>query len=270
MRPPIRGGVYRKAVAPPTEPPSSCSDTDEPGASTAEDDGSDFSDHTSLTSECSSIANAADDEPAVRKRFVQRGHGSQDGAKAEVQQTPAEYLSMLEQNDDDQCIRDYPSVDPLVQQDIMHKYRQLHQQLRDEGLYECRYSEYGKEMIRYSMLFAAFIVALRSGWYITSAIFLGGFWVRTCYLLLQKADADADIGSSIKSCSRHTMPAVSGTPRYPIGLSILTSTRHCHHSQLCHRHPDRPLHCRLLLWSVYGMVEEQPQRPSPGDQPACM
>ena len=71
----------------------------------------------------------------------------------------------------------YPSLNPTVQEDIVNKYRDLHQKIKDMGLYQCPYVEYGKEMARYSALFLAFVLFLRSGWYLTSAIFLGLFWV---------------------------------------------------------------------------------------------
>ncbi|OIW30536.1 fatty acid/sphingolipid desaturase [Coniochaeta ligniaria NRRL 30616] len=70
----------------------------------------------------------------------------------------------------------YPSVCPVVQQEIVRKYRILHQKVRDAGLYNCPYLDYGKEMLRYSALFAAFLVALRYEQYIISAMFLGLFW----------------------------------------------------------------------------------------------
>ncbi|KAI9155819.1 Delta 8-(E)-sphingolipid desaturase [Paramyrothecium foliicola] len=72
--------------------------------------------------------------------------------------------------------KNYPSVDPVVQSDIAHKYQLLHDNIRDQGLYECRYIEYGKEMVRYSSLFIAFVTTLSLAWYMTSAVFLGLFW----------------------------------------------------------------------------------------------
>ncbi|CAK7568558.1 MAG: hypothetical protein SEPTF4163_006553 [Sporothrix epigloea] len=70
----------------------------------------------------------------------------------------------------------YPSVDPARQQAIVQRYRSLHQRVQDEGWYECPYREYAKEMARYTTLFVLFLVALRAGWYISSAVFLGLFW----------------------------------------------------------------------------------------------
>jgi delta8-fatty-acid desaturase len=93
--------------------------------------------------------------------------------------SPAKYTEWAERKEVDQDIQDYPSLDPVRQQDIVRKYRAMHERIHNEGLYDCPYLEYGKEMIRYSALFAGFLVALRYGWYTTSAALLGLFWVRS-------------------------------------------------------------------------------------------
>ena len=74
-------------------------------------------------------------------------------------------------------LRDYPSLDRDTQEGITRKYRELHAKIQDEGYYECQYWEYGKESLRYTFIFASFLVALRAGWYIASAVLLGLFWV---------------------------------------------------------------------------------------------
>ena len=75
-------------------------------------------------------------------------------------------------------VKDYPSVDRGTQQRIVRKYRELHNKVKREGYYHCQYKEYAKELSRYVTIFAIFLVSLRAGWYITSAAFLGLFWVR--------------------------------------------------------------------------------------------
>ncbi|KAF2678635.1 delta 8-(E)-sphingolipid desaturase [Lentithecium fluviatile CBS 122367] len=86
------------------------------------------------------------------------------------------YAIEMEQQEIAQGLLDNPAVDAETQRAIVHEYRALHQQIKDEGLYECRYSEYGKECIRYSILFAIFMYFLLAKWYLTSALFLGMFW----------------------------------------------------------------------------------------------
>ncbi|KAF2470512.1 delta 8-(E)-sphingolipid desaturase [Lindgomyces ingoldianus] len=86
------------------------------------------------------------------------------------------YATTMEQKEIAEGILDYPSLDEETQQSIRLHYRALHQEIINRGLYQCRYSEYGKESIRYAVLFCAFLYLLLTGWYLTSAIFLGLFW----------------------------------------------------------------------------------------------
>lgn len=81
-----------------------------------------------------------------------------------------------EEKERDEGRRDNPALDPETQQAIINDYRALHEQFKAEGLYQCRYSEYAKESIRYGFLFAGFVGFLYCKWYMTSAIFLGLFW----------------------------------------------------------------------------------------------
>ncbi|RMZ73678.1 fatty acid desaturase [Pyrenophora seminiperda CCB06] len=70
----------------------------------------------------------------------------------------------------------YPSLDPATQDTITQKYRELQERIKREGLYECNYTDYGIECLRYASFLCAFIFLLRSGWYITSAIPLACLW----------------------------------------------------------------------------------------------
>ncbi|OAQ73956.1 delta 8-(E)-sphingolipid desaturase [Pochonia chlamydosporia 170] len=72
--------------------------------------------------------------------------------------------------------RDFPALESDIQGDIALKYRLLHRRIQDEGLYNCPYIEYGKEMARYTTLFGLFLFTLYHGWFMTSAVFLGLFW----------------------------------------------------------------------------------------------
>lgn len=93
--------------------------------------------------------------------------------------TREEYTSSVMQKEIDDDIGNNPSLDEETQRDIALKYSKLHDRVKNEGYYQCNYSDYGKEMLRYSLLFALFIVCLRAEWYMTSAAFLGLFWVNT-------------------------------------------------------------------------------------------
>ena len=93
-----------------------------------------------------------------------------------------QYSTELEEKEIIDNIRENPSLDVETQQQILLDYRELHEQIKAEGLYQCNYSAYGWECVRYGVLFATFAYLLYSTWYLTSALFLGLFWVSQ-YLL---------------------------------------------------------------------------------------
>ncbi|KAH0489925.1 hypothetical protein TgHK011_001416 [Trichoderma gracile] len=192
--PPIRGGIFRKynlhnePEIPDSSEPESLSDTDNESSVEL----SSATTSTSL-SQCSSPALQSVDKAETSIPSLMLGPGLEQGLRKRVASSSAssvvdaesagspttrraEYTSRFVREGAEKSSREYPSVDPEVQQGIIERYRALHQQIRDEGLYNCRYSEYGKEMIRYSILFISFLFALHHGWYMTSAVFLGLFW----------------------------------------------------------------------------------------------
>lgn len=83
-----------------------------------------------------------------------------------------------EQREREEGWRDNPSVDAETQAAIILEYRALHEQFKAEGLYNPRYDAYAWDCLRYAILFAAFGYCLYTKWYMTSAVFLGLFWVR--------------------------------------------------------------------------------------------
>ncbi|OBT68520.1 hypothetical protein VE03_01818 [Pseudogymnoascus sp. 23342-1-I1] len=90
--------------------------------------------------------------------------------------TQVEFMDLAEQLEIDSDIGRFPSVDPTTQRTIINRYRQLHQKVEEDGHYECRYLEYGKECVRYVSIFALSMTALKYEWYMTSAMLLGLFW----------------------------------------------------------------------------------------------
>jgi len=159
---------------------------------------SDLGSSTPLSSEYSDvdISCAESDQPAGIRR---RGHpirsfGSENRrpdvsdedkvvvsppCRAQLRFSADGYTDWAVRQEIDKDRETYPSVDPVVQQNIIRRYQVLHRRVHDEGFYKCQYLEYGKEMARYTVLFLAFLTALRLEWYMTSAIFLGLFWVRS-------------------------------------------------------------------------------------------
>ncbi|KFY77509.1 hypothetical protein V499_03139 [Pseudogymnoascus sp. VKM F-103] len=90
--------------------------------------------------------------------------------------TQVEFMDLAEQLEIDSDISRFPSVDPATQRTIINRYRQLHDKVKEDGHYECRFWEYGKECIRYVSIFALSMTALKYEWYMTSAMLLGLFW----------------------------------------------------------------------------------------------
>lgn len=70
----------------------------------------------------------------------------------------------------------YPPLDPVTQDDIVRRYRQLNDRIRAEGLYQCNYRSYMIELCRYMFFFGMCLLCLHWGWYGTSGLFLGIFW----------------------------------------------------------------------------------------------
>jgi delta8-fatty-acid desaturase len=93
------------------------------------------------------------------------------------QHSRASYIEALEDKEIADGLSGFPSVDAETQLAITMEYRALHQRITDQGLYQCRYSEYGKELVRCALIFGVFISLLRAEWYLLSSVFLGVFWV---------------------------------------------------------------------------------------------
>ncbi|EKJ68431.1 hypothetical protein FPSE_11439 [Fusarium pseudograminearum CS3096] len=171
--PPIRGGIFRKDAPEEVElSDSACSDTEESLA------------NSSILDDAASSASSATDDVVVS--------GGDDILKVEglrhrsatIKSEPNSKRSAILRVANAGVAREIqtdlenypPPEDTKVQTDIRRKYQLLHDRIRDEGLYQCPYVEYGKELARYTTLFALFGTLFYNQWYITSAIFLGLFW----------------------------------------------------------------------------------------------
>lgn len=97
-------------------------------------------------------------------------------SKHPLHHTKQGYTSLTIQEELDRDIAEYPSLDRDTQQSVLVRYRELHDKVKELGLYDCPYVEYAKEASRYSLLFTCFVIALRYQWFFTSACFLGFFW----------------------------------------------------------------------------------------------
>ena len=73
-------------------------------------------------------------------------------------------------------IAQYPSLSAASQDTIIAKYRELNVEVRAAGLYQCHYSDYAFEGIRYALIFMTSMFLLHYSQYALSAAFLGLFW----------------------------------------------------------------------------------------------
>jgi delta8-fatty-acid desaturase len=121
-------------------------------------------------------ANKAVEDPEALPHLPPVPRSAIDAAR-EKKEHRDQFAIDQEQREREEGWRDNPSVDPETQMAIVKEYRALHEKFKAEGLYNPRYDAYAWEFLRYSILFAAFGYFLYVKWYMTSAVFLGLFWV---------------------------------------------------------------------------------------------
>jgi delta8-fatty-acid desaturase len=180
MVPPIQGGIYQIQQ-------------EEDDAGTPSDDTSIVTDDDKQDSgiDCDTASDTSSIDLSIKKGPYMRIPYSQENSMERIDsavdvaykvtaatrpRSTAEFVANTVQEEIDADIAKYPSLDFDTQRDIALKFEALHTRVKDEGFYECRYLEYGKEMVRYSALFASFIFTLKKEWYFISACFLGLFW----------------------------------------------------------------------------------------------
>ncbi|KAJ5220421.1 hypothetical protein N7468_009625 [Penicillium chermesinum] len=152
--PPIQGGKFRPYVE------DSCSSEDDLPSQ-------------DISSQEGSIPPSPVFEPA--DKTVQRRKDTKKPVIADSQPKPA----FLDARTRQEIIFDkekYPSLDQASQESIKQKYRDLHDRLYAEGLFECNYFAYFVECCRYSLFAGLAYTFLRLEWWATSAFFLGCLW----------------------------------------------------------------------------------------------
>jgi len=87
--------------------------------------------------------------------------------------SPLEVRLSAEKSSD---ILKYPSLDEDTQERIAQKYRETDIRIRAAGLYQCPYGSYAIECVRYTLLFASFLIALHYSYFALSGALLGMFW----------------------------------------------------------------------------------------------
>nr|POE93436.1 delta 8-(e)-sphingolipid desaturase [Quercus suber] len=170
--PPIQGGVFKD------EKKENFLVKDESDGLTINDAG-----YESVSSQEPSPVFDPTSRSGMNRRKGSLGTSSSATSVSSIELEDSEATDKLQDSGNDRTQRDlrhdldvYPSLDMATQHEIIEKYQQLDQHIRDEGLYDCNYSAYLVEMVRYTLLAAASYYCLRQGWYIPSAMFLGMFW----------------------------------------------------------------------------------------------
>ena len=73
-------------------------------------------------------------------------------------------------------LSNYPSLDSVSQDKIITAYRRLDTRIRAAGLYQCHYSAYALEVLRYTLIFSLSMFFLHTSHYFLAGCFLGLFW----------------------------------------------------------------------------------------------
>jgi sphingolipid 8-(E)-desaturase len=122
-----------------------------------------------------------DDENGVRRRRRAAGQTSPSEAspapssKEEVDDGMS-FLDTLTRQHISLDLDKYPALDSETQTNIVAKYRELHQRIRDAGLYKCNYWAYAVECARYMFLLISMFACLHYGWPLIGAVCLGLMW----------------------------------------------------------------------------------------------
>ncbi|KAI5363594.1 putative cytochrome b5-like heme/steroid binding domain, fatty acid desaturase [Septoria linicola] len=93
-----------------------------------------------------------------------------------VQEKAAYPADERTQQEIDHDLEIYPSLDQETQTSIIRKYKELDDRLRAEGLYNCNYTGYAREIARYTLLGSLAYYFLQKECYMLSAAFLGMLW----------------------------------------------------------------------------------------------
>jgi delta8-fatty-acid desaturase len=171
--PPIQGGKFRRkeeqehAKATATSTPLQRSDSE-----------------SSLSDEPSPVFEPLD--PSAPRRRYRQVDDTSSVSSMEMDEPKMSHLNVRTRAEIDLDKEIYPPLDHETQDEIVRKYRLLNNRIKAEGLYQCNYSAYAWECLRYGLLFLGSQFFLRWGWtmdgwpastcYILSATCLGLFW----------------------------------------------------------------------------------------------
>lgn len=199
--PPIQGGIFR-------------ADEEQPGFLP-------LMDETSLEQQGAYEQDTSSEEPSpvfepaehrtasLRRRRGSTGAASDSSASsyssleldsAEIPPTKIATGDDRTQLELDRDLEIFPSLDPATQDDIIEKYRELDQRVRNEGLYDCNYTAYLIEGVRYTALGLLSFYFLRQQWFALSAVFLGMLWHQLVFTVHDAGHMGITHNFQIDSC----------------------------------------------------------------------
>ena len=213
----------------------------------------------------------------------QRKHKIRDGTDTTITDDGMTFLDNLTGEQITLDLDKYPPLDDAVQASIVSKYRELHQRIKDAGLYQCNYWAYGVECLRYIGLFALTLVCLRYEWYKTGALALGFMWHQLVFTahdaghmgITHRFHVDTVIGIIIadfigglsmgwwkRSHNVHHIvtnspehdPDIEHLPFFAISHRFLTSLRSTYYDHLMHYDAFAKVMMRAQAWLYYPIL----------------
>lgn len=179
--PPIQGGTFRTLVSTDDEAEEDVSSSGQSTPPSPVFDTEDINDEVRLR-------RVSNDTPITRASSPESEPERFRSAEASTAHAISSDLSI------------YPRLDQMSQGEVISKYRQLDERLQSEGLYQCPYSSYAVEFIRYSTLFALFLTCLHCSCYALSGLFLGLLWHLLSFLVHDAGHLSITHGFHTDSC----------------------------------------------------------------------
>lgn len=116
------------------------------------------------------------DENGMRHRRITSDTKQDAESPAEEVMDGMSFLDTLTKEHISLDLDKYPSLDNETQTNIVAKYRELHERIKDAGLYKCNYWAYGVEGLRYISLLTGFLTCIAYGHPLIGAVCLGLMW----------------------------------------------------------------------------------------------
>lgn len=151
------------------------------------DDGSE----TESLSSSANLSDIFDDDllsPALTRRRTRNGSISSRSSVSDVESPSPPKTKTKVQKDiklpelTSESTDSAPPMDQEKLDDIAESFRNLIAKLEARGLYDCNYWAYLSDITRLSVIFATMIFLLHHGWYVTSSLFMGGFWHQMVFI----------------------------------------------------------------------------------------